>query len=126
MFSRRTFLSLMGVSIVTPRLSFAQSTDQKVGLYANVGPDLTHYEVDVAGAELIKRDTVTLPGAVQYAWPHKSRRYLYVATSNNAPGYVREPKTDHHVTALAIDPKTGALTKYGEPIPLPTPPIHLR
>src|SRR5262249_31848426 len=125
MFSRRIFLSLMGVSIVAPRLSFAQSTDQKVGLYANVGPDLTHYEVDVARAELIKRDTVTLPGAVQYAWPHKSRRYLYVATSNNAPGYVREPKPGHHVTALAIDPKPGALAKHGEPIRLPTRPIHI-
>jgi 6-phosphogluconolactonase (cycloisomerase 2 family) len=125
MFSRRAFLSVIGGSIVMPRLSFAQSTDQKVALYANVGPDLTHYDVDVGGAELIKRETVTLPGAVQYAWPHASRRYLYVATSNNAPGYVREPQTDHHVTALTIDPKTGALSKHGEPIRLPTRPIHI-
>jgi 6-phosphogluconolactonase len=64
MFSRRAFLSIIGGSIVMPRLSFAQSTDQKVSLYANVGPDLTHYDVDVGGAELIKRETVTLPGAV--------------------------------------------------------------
>ena len=28
------------------------------------------------GAELIKRETVTLPAAVQYAWPHVSRRFL--------------------------------------------------
>jgi 6-phosphogluconolactonase len=125
MFSRRAFLSVIGGSIVMPRLSFAQSTDQKVALYANVGPELTHYDVDVGGAELIKRETVTLPGAVQYAWPHASRRYLYVATSNNAPGYVREPQTDHHVTALTIDPKTGALSKHGEPIRLPTRPIHI-
>jgi 6-phosphogluconolactonase len=125
MFSRRAFLSVIGGSIVMPRLSFAQSTDQKVALYANVGPELTHYDVDVGGAELIKRETVTLPGAVQYAWPHASRRYLYVATSNNAPGYVREPQTDHHVTALTIDPKTGTLSKHGEPIRLPTRPIHI-
>jgi 6-phosphogluconolactonase (cycloisomerase 2 family) len=125
MFSRRAFLSVIGGSIVMPRLSFAQSTDQKVSLFANVGPDLTHYDVDVGGAELIKRETVTLPGAVQYAWPHASRRYLYVATSNNAPGYVREPQTDHHVTALTIDPKTGTLSKHGEPIRLPTRPIHI-
>ena len=51
------------------------------------GADLTHYDVDVAGAELIKRETVTLPAAVQYAWPHASRRYLYVASSSSAPGY---------------------------------------
>ena len=62
---------------------------------------------------------------MQYAWPHASRRDLYVATSNNAPGYVREPQTDHHVTALTIDSKTGALSKHGESIRLPTRPIHI-
>ena len=92
MFSRRTFLSGIGGSIVIPRLSFAQSAEQKIALYANVGPDLTHYDVDVAGAQLIKRETVTLPASVQYAWPHASRRYLYVASTNTVPGYVREPQ----------------------------------
>jgi hypothetical protein len=48
-----------------------------------VGTDLTHYYVDVAAAELTKRETVTLPAAVQYAWPHASRRYLYVASSSS-------------------------------------------
>src|SRR5882762_9644627 len=125
MLSRRTFMSLMAGSIAAPGLSSAQPASNKVALYANVGADLTRYDVDVAGAELIKRETVTLPGAVQYAWPHASRRYLYVATSNNAPGYVRDPQTDHHVTALTIDPKTGTLSKHGEPIRLPTRPIHI-
>src|SRR2546430_10788845 len=87
MFSRRTFLSLVAGSIAAPRLASAQPASGKVALYANVGADLTHYDVDVAGAELIKRATVTLPAAVQYAWPHASRRYLYVATSSSAPGY---------------------------------------
>ena len=87
MFSRRTFLSLVAGSMATPGLASAQPASQKVALYANVGADLTHYDVDVAGAELIKRATVTLPAAVQYAWPHVSRRYLYVATSSSAPGY---------------------------------------
>jgi 6-phosphogluconolactonase len=125
MVSRRTFLSLVAGSVAAPRLASAQSASQKVALYANVGADLTRYDVDVAGAELTRRETVTLPGGVQYAWPDKARRYLYVATSNNAPGYVRQPETDHHVTALAIDPKTGALTKHAEPIRLPTRPIHI-
>jgi 6-phosphogluconolactonase (cycloisomerase 2 family) len=31
----------------------------------------------------------------------------------------------HHVTAFRIDPATGALTQHGEPIPLPTRPIHM-
>jgi 6-phosphogluconolactonase len=125
MVSRRTFLSLVAGSVAAPRLASAQQPAQKVALYANVGPGLTHYDVDVAGAELIKRETVTLTGGIQYAWPHKSRRYLYVASSNAAPGYVREPQTDHFATALAIDPSTGALSKHGDPIRLPQRPIHL-
>ena len=124
MVTRRTFLSLVAGSVAVPELSFAQQTSQKVALYANVGADLTHYDVDVAGAALIKRETVTLPAGVQYAWPHVSRRYLYVATSSSAPGYGAQG-TDHHVTALAIDPSTGALTPHGAPIRLPTRPIHV-
>jgi len=126
MVSRRTFLSLAAASVAAPRLVSAQQpAAQKVAIYANVGPDLIHYDVDVAGAELIKRETMTVTGGIQYAWPHASRRYLYVASSNSAPNYVREPKTDHFVTAFAIDPKSGALTKHGEPIRLPQRPIHL-
>ena len=80
-----------------PEPASARST-QKVALYANVGADLTHYDVDVAGAELIKRATVSLRASVQYAWPHASRRYLYVATSSSASGY-GAAGTEHHVTA---------------------------
>src|SRR6266853_1023619 len=124
MFSRRTFLSLAAGSIAAPGVSSAQPASQKVALYANVGADLTHYDVDVAGAELIKRATVTLPAGVQYAWPHVSRRYLYVATSSSASGY-GAAGTEHHVTAFHIDPASGALTPHGKPIPLPTRPIHI-
>ncbi len=124
MFSRRTFLSLVAGSMAAPRWSFAQPASQKAALYANVGADLTHYDVDVAGAALLKRETVTLPAGVQYAWPHVSRRYLYVATSSSAPGS-GPAGTEHHVTALRIDPASGALTLHGAPIRLPTRPIHL-
>src|SRR6266404_2237431 len=123
MLSRRTFMSLVAGSVAAPGLSSAQPASNKVALYANVGADLTHYDVDVAGAELIKRATVTLPAAVQYAWPHASRRYLYVATSSSAPGSAAAG-TEHHATAFAIDPATGALTPHGAPIRLPTRPIH--
>src|SRR5919197_4119095 len=124
MVSRRTFLSLAAASIAAPQLAWAQAASGKVALYANVGADLTHYDVDVAGAELIRRETVTLPAGVQYAWPHASRRYLYVASSSSAPGYGTQG-TEHHVTALAIDPSTGALTPHGAAIRLPTRPIHI-
>jgi 6-phosphogluconolactonase len=124
MVSRRTFLSLVAGSVAAPRLAAAQQSGQRVALYANVGADLTRYDVDVAGAELIKREAVTLPAAVQYAWPHASRRFLYVATSSSAPGYGAQG-TDHHVTAFAIDPASGALKPHGQPIRLPTRPIHM-
>jgi len=110
--------------MAAPRWSVAQPASQKVALYANVGADLTHYDVDVAGAALIKRETVTLPAGVQYAWPHVSRRYLYVASSSSASGYGKAG-TEHHVTAFHIDPASGALTPHGKPITLPTRPIHL-
>src|SRR6266403_5553541 len=124
MLSRRTFMSLVAGSVAAPGLSSAQPASNKVALYANVGADLTHYDVDVRSAELIKRAIVTLPAAVQYAWPHASRRYLYVASSSSAPGYATGG-TEHHVTAFAIDPASGALTPHGAPIKLPTRPIHL-
>ena len=100
------------------------SSSGKVALYANVGPELTHYEVDVEGAALARRGTVQLPAGVQYAWPHANRRFLYVATSSSESGYGR-PGTEHHVTALRIDPESGALTPHGAPIRLPTRPIHM-
>src|SRR6476646_9595254 len=124
MFSRRIFLSLVAGSMAAPGLASAQPTSQKVALYANVGADLTHYDVNVAGAELIKQATVALPAGVQYAWPHVSRRYLYVATSSSAPGY-GTAGTEHHVTAFSIDPASGALTPHGAPIRLPARPIHV-
>jgi 6-phosphogluconolactonase len=124
LFNRRTFLSLAASGITASRLASAQQASGKVALYANVGPDLTHYDLDVVNAELIKKETLTLPAGVQYAWPHASRRYLYVASSSSASGY-GPAGTEHHVTALRIDPDTGALSPHGAPIQLPTRPIHI-
>jgi len=124
MVTRRTFLSIVAGSVAMPGLSSAQQASNKVALYANVGADLTHYDVDVAGAELIEQATVALPAGVQYAWPHVSRRYLYIATSSSAPGY-GTAGTEHHVTAFSIDPASGALTPHGAPIRLPARPIHI-
>jgi 6-phosphogluconolactonase len=50
MFDRRTFLSLAAGGITAPRLASAQQASRKVALYANVGADLTHYDVDVSRA----------------------------------------------------------------------------
>ncbi|HEY2618578.1 MAG TPA: beta-propeller fold lactonase family protein, partial [Acetobacteraceae bacterium] len=96
----------------------------KVSLYASVGPDLTHYDVDVEGAALRRRGTISLPANVQYVWPHVSRQYLYAATSDSASG-MGAAGNSHHVTALRIDRDSGALSPHGAPIGLPTRPIHM-
>ena len=122
--NRRTFLSAVGTTVAVaaaPRFAAAQGAARKLVLYANVGPALTRYDVDVENATLTARDSVTTPGGiVQYCWPHRNRRYFYVASSANRPG-----ATDHAVTAYRIDPKSGALTQIGNSISLPARPIHL-
>jgi 6-phosphogluconolactonase (cycloisomerase 2 family) len=117
-------LSLLAGSAVAPHIAFAQGRPQ-LALYANVGPVLTHYDVDLANAELIKRDSVTVPAGVQYCWPHRNRRYFYVASSSSASGNVVQTGTEHHVTAFRIDPATGALDQVGDPMRLPVRPIHM-
>jgi 6-phosphogluconolactonase len=89
--------------------------------YASVGPLLKIFDVDVDGAELRQRGGLTLPAKIQYAWPHPSRRYLYVVSSNGGPGI---PGDKHFANAFAIDPETGALRPHGEPAALPSRPIH--
>jgi 6-phosphogluconolactonase (cycloisomerase 2 family) len=122
--SRRTFLSLLAGGAVAPHLAFAQRRPGRLALYASVGPVLTHYDVDLANAELVKRESVTVPAGVQYCWPHRNRRYLYVASSSGAAGTVPIGAA-HHVTAFRIDPATGALEQVGDPMRLPVRPIHM-
>ena len=96
----------------------------KLAVYASVANELTHYEIDVAGATLTRRASVSLPANVQYVWPHASQRFLYAATSDSASG-MGPAGANHHVSALKIDPARGALSLHGAPIALPTRPIHM-
>ena len=112
-------------SLFMPQSASAQTAAKNVALYASVGPELTQYEVDVEGAALHRHGTVTLPANVHYSWPHSSGRYLYVASSNSASGMGGPVGDKHHITAFRIDPASGALTPHGDPIPLPTRPIHM-
>ena len=94
----------------------------RVALYSAVDEELTHYEVDVAGAALARRKSVRTPANVQEAWLHPSRRYLYVATSNRGPGLKADA---NHVSAYRIDPASGELTQHGEPQPMPHRAVHI-
>ncbi len=100
--------------------TFGQAqTSEKVFLYAAVGAELTQYDVNVKDATLTKRGSVTLPDSVQYAWPHPTRRFIYVAWSNGSG-------RDHHgVTAFRMDATSGALSLHGNHVTLPARPIHL-
>ena len=94
----------------------------KVALYSAVGDELTHYQVDVEQATLHKQKTISVPANVQYAWPHPSRRFLYVATSNRGSG----PRADNnHLSAYRIDPVDGALTPHGGAQTLPQRAVHI-
>ena len=120
MTNRRSFLSIVAGTLAMPSLAAEQTSARKIALYTNVGAELIHYDVDVANAELIKRNSVMLPAIVQYCWPHRNRRYFYAASSENKLG-----SSVHHVTAFKIDPTSGALAQIGEPIRLPARPIHM-
>jgi 6-phosphogluconolactonase (cycloisomerase 2 family) len=132
---RRAFLSLLAAAPSLSSLPANRSTPSETGrvqagngahtaLYASVGPVLTHYDVDATRAVLTRRSAVTLPVNVHYAWPHASNRYLYVASSSSAPAN-GPTGTDHFLHAFTIDARSGALTLHGQPIRLPTRPIHL-
>jgi 6-phosphogluconolactonase len=92
-------------------------------LYQSVGQQFTHWDVDVEGAALTRRASLTMPSNVQYAWPHPSRQYLYVSTSDAASGNAPNPGTVHRLCAVSVD-ASGALKMHGEPQTLPQRPIH--
>jgi 6-phosphogluconolactonase (cycloisomerase 2 family) len=89
--------------------------------YSGVGGDLTLYGMDIDGALLVKRNTVTLPANIQYAWPHPSKQYVYIVSSGGGPGVASNQNFAH---AFRIDPTTGVLTPHGQPQNLPSRPIH--
>ena len=97
----------------------------RVALYAAVGPVLTRYAIRAEAGDLVPGEAIVLPEPVQYAWPHASKRFLYVASSSGEPGGKQKPSDRHHLTAFAIEPGSGALTPHGAPIALPGRPIHI-
>ena len=124
MVDRRTFTTLLAGAIAAPKASFGQGLEAKNVFYASAGPELTLYSVDVDNAALVKRDTVSTPANVQYAWPHPSKQYLYVVSSNGGAGSEGVAGDKHFANAFKIDPASGALTPHGAQLTLPSRPIH--
>jgi 6-phosphogluconolactonase len=96
----------------------------KAAFYASVGPALTLYHLDVEKAALARQGTVRLPANVQYAWPHPSARFLYVASSSGGPGSAGVKGNEHYLSALRVD-ANGALQVYGRSAALRSRPIHM-
>ena len=66
-----------------------------------------------------------LPANVQYIWRHPSAPFLYVATSNGGSSSLGIKGDSHFLSALRIDPGSGALTSHGPPASLASRPIHM-
>ncbi len=121
----------LGPGRTQPPASTPSLASSRGVLYAATGAELTRYDVDAGGASLVKRSSIRLPANIQYAWPHPTRKYLYVAWSDGgaataAPGAAAVPHGKlHGVSAFRIDPRSGALQPIGQPVSLASRPIHL-
>jgi 6-phosphogluconolactonase len=124
MVDRRTFTTLLAGAIAAPPLAFAKSTTSKNIFYSAVGPELTPYSVDVDKAELTKLASVSTPANIQYAWPHPSKKYLYVVSSSGGPAAGDVTGSVHTANAFVIDHSNGTLKLHGDTVKLATRPIH--
>src|SRR4051812_16222450 len=92
-------------------------------LYLSEGCDLVHYSLDIEAGSIQRQGKVSVPAEVHYAWPHPSRRWLYVVSSDLHDAARKEKSKDHHITAFRVAPD-GSLSPHGDPVPLPWRPIH--
>ena len=125
MLNRRDFtLGIVGAAAFAGS-AHAQST---VPFYASVGPRLNLYDLDVTAAALTPKGGVTLPANVQYAWPHPSKSFLYVAASNGQPGSGPMGTTgadrNHYAIAFKVA-ADGSLTEHGPKRLLTVRPLHI-
>lgn len=124
---RRTFNPALAGAAATSSAGYAAAPrpdgSSRIALYQSVGAQLRHFDVDVDGATLTPRAALAMPSNVQYAWPHPSREFLYVSTSDSASGNAPVPGKVHRLCAVRVD-ANGALQMHGEPQALPTRPIH--
>lgn len=110
---------LFSLIVVAAGAAQGPPTHRPLFLFAAVGPELSTYAVGASQGSLTETSSVSLPFAVQYAWPHPSTRILYVAWSNGVQG------DRHGVTAYRVDPATGALARHGPQVDLRHRPVHL-
>ncbi len=125
MIDRRTFTTALAGAVAAPRIAWSQGKAKKTFFYVSQGPALLTYAMDAEALTLTPHTSVTLPGNVQYAWPHPSGAFLYVASSNGGSASLGIKGDKHDLTALRIDPDTGALKPHGASAALHTRPINV-
>lgn len=109
----------MTASVAPP----ARAGHRPLAAVLSIGPRLVQFQVDVDAGTLHEHSGLELAENVQYAWPHASGDYLYVATSNGGPDGTRNDRHEAHVVRL--DPITRGLTHHQGPVPLPARPVHI-
>src|ERR1700759_1972429 len=127
--NRRTFLGLAAGALAAPQWLRAADRDKAMTsqafFYVSRGSSLRLYLTDPDNAGLIERGIVQLPENIQYAWPHPSAPFLYVASSNGGSGTTGVKGDRHFLSALRIDKASGELQATGSPAALRSRPIHV-
>jgi 6-phosphogluconolactonase (cycloisomerase 2 family) len=128
MLDRRNFTALLGSLPAAALVGGDAWAAETVPFYASVGPRLMVYGLDLAAASLTQTDSIALPANVQYAWPHPSRKFLYVVARNTQPGGgpmgAAGADKNHYALAFQVG-ADGKLTRHGEPRLLPSRPLHV-
>lgn len=123
--NRRTFTAGLAGALAAPSAAWSQTMTKKAFFHVSLGSALTAYRMDADADALVRGGTATLPANVQYAWPHPSAPYLYVASSNGGAASLGVKGDKYYLSALRIDPQSGALQEHGVPAMLRTRPIHV-
>jgi len=125
MLGRRTFCTLAAGALATPRSAWGQAMTSPTFFYVSLGPALRLYRIDADAATLSPQGTVTVPEKIQYAWPHPSAPFLYVASSNGGSALAGVKGDAHYLSALRIDKASGELEAHGASVALRARPIHV-
>jgi 6-phosphogluconolactonase len=125
MLGRRTFCTLAAGALATPRFAWGQGMTSPAFFYVSLGPALRLYRIDADAGTLSPQGAVTVPEKIQYAWPHPSAPFLYVASSNGGSALAGVKGDAHYLSALRIDKASGELQAHGALVALRARPIHV-
>jgi 6-phosphogluconolactonase (cycloisomerase 2 family) len=123
MLTRRSATALLAGTAAAPAAAWGATHHARAVFYNAVGPTMTCWHPDIGTGSLMPKGSVTAPALIQYAWRHPEKLVLYVASSNFVP--MDKPDGKHHLTAWRIDPGTGALSPFGDPVAIRARPINI-